>query len=59
MIGSGEFSAYLIVIPDHTYDVIIGIDWLSPQYAVIDCFDMVGSFVDPGNQSFVSLTRGG
>ncbi|XP_061998922.1 uncharacterized protein LOC133716220 [Rosa rugosa] len=47
-----EFSASLIVIPDHTYDVILGMDWLSPNHAVIDCFRMVVSFHVPGQPVF-------
>ncbi|XP_062005975.1 uncharacterized protein LOC133723167 [Rosa rugosa] len=43
-----EFFASLNVIPDHTYDVILGMDWLSPNHAVIDCFRMVVSFRVPG-----------
>ncbi|XP_050379919.1 uncharacterized protein LOC126797319 [Argentina anserina] len=44
MIRGREFSTSLIVIPDHTYVVILGIDWLRPQHALIDCFDMVVFF---------------
>ncbi|XP_062028398.1 uncharacterized protein LOC133744279 [Rosa rugosa] len=47
-ICSREFSASLIVIPDHTYDVILGMDWLSQNHAVIDCFRMIVSFRVPG-----------
>ncbi|XP_050378569.1 uncharacterized protein LOC126795878, partial [Argentina anserina] len=32
--------------------VILGIDWLRPQHAVIDCFDMVVSFHRPGEPVF-------
>ncbi|XP_062014480.1 uncharacterized protein LOC133731020 [Rosa rugosa] len=51
-IGGREFSASLIVIPDHTYDVILGMDWLSPNHALIDCFRMIVSFHIPGQPVF-------
>ncbi|XP_061993237.1 uncharacterized protein LOC133711082, partial [Rosa rugosa] len=51
-IGGREFSASLIVIPDHTYDVILGMDWLSPNHALIDCFRMIVSFRIPGQPVF-------
>ncbi|XP_024163863.1 uncharacterized protein LOC112170798 [Rosa chinensis] len=51
-IGGREFSASLIVIPDHTYDVILGMDWLSPNHALIDCFRMIVSFLIPGQPVF-------
>ncbi|XP_024171872.1 uncharacterized protein LOC112177859 [Rosa chinensis] len=47
-----DFSTVLIVIPDHTYDVILGIDWLRPNHAMIDCFEMVVSFHIPGQPVF-------
>ncbi|XP_062005928.1 uncharacterized protein LOC133723115 [Rosa rugosa] len=47
-----EFSAVLIVIPDHTYDVILGVDWLRPNHAMIDYFELVVSFHIPGQPMF-------
>ncbi|XP_050368987.1 uncharacterized protein LOC126787098 [Argentina anserina] len=52
VIGGREFSAFLIVISDHTYDVILGIDWLRPHHALIDCFDMVVFFHVPEEPLF-------
>ncbi|KAL6191568.1 hypothetical protein ACLB2K_037958 [Fragaria x ananassa] len=52
VIGGREFLASLFVILDRSYDVILGVDWLRPNHAVIDCFDMVVSFHVPGQQSF-------
>ena len=48
VISGREFSADLVVIPDHTYDVILGVDWLYSNHAIIDCFGMVVSFHRPG-----------
>ncbi|XP_024190436.1 uncharacterized protein LOC112194428 [Rosa chinensis] len=52
MICGREFSAVLIVIPDHTYDVILGVDWLRPNHAMIDCFELIVSFQIPGQPVF-------
>ena len=52
VISDRVFSADLIVIPDHTYDVILGVDWLCSNHAVIDCFRMVVSFDIPGQPVF-------
>ncbi|KAM5587013.1 hypothetical protein ABKV19_005786, partial [Rosa sericea] len=52
LIGGREFTATLIVLADHTYDVILGVDWLRPNHAVIDCFEMVVSFHIPGQPVF-------
>ena len=32
-----EFSAYLIALPFHEFDLILGMDWLSKRRAIIDC----------------------
>ncbi|XP_061999060.1 uncharacterized protein LOC133716364 [Rosa rugosa] len=52
VIGGREFTATLIVLADHTYDVILGVDWLRPNHAMIDCFEMVVSFHMPGQLVF-------
>nr|XP_011462155.1 PREDICTED: uncharacterized protein LOC105350864 [Fragaria vesca subsp. vesca] len=52
VISGREFLASLIVIPDRSYDVILGVDWLRPNHALIDCFDMVVSFHVLGQPSF-------
>nr|XP_011464121.1 PREDICTED: uncharacterized protein LOC105351476 [Fragaria vesca subsp. vesca] len=52
VIGGREFLAFLIVIPDRSYDVILGVDWLRPNHAMINSFDMVVSFHIPGQPSF-------
>ncbi|XP_062028654.1 uncharacterized protein LOC133744583 [Rosa rugosa] len=52
VIGGKEFTATLIVLADHKYDVILGIDWLRPNHAMIDCFEMVVSFHIPGQPVF-------
>ena len=52
VISGREFLASLIVIPDRSYDVILGVDWLRSNHAMIDCFDMVVSFHIPGQPSF-------
>ncbi|KAK9932538.1 hypothetical protein M0R45_019772 [Rubus argutus] len=35
-----DFLADLIVLPDNTYDVILGVNWLRLNHAKIDCFEM-------------------
>ncbi|XP_024195757.1 uncharacterized protein LOC112198894 [Rosa chinensis] len=52
LIGGREFTATLIVLADHTYDVILGVDWLRPNHIMIDCFEMVVSFHMPGQPVF-------
>jgi phage terminase large subunit-like protein len=48
VIGGRDFSADLIVLADDTYDVILGVDWLRHNHALIDCFDMMVIFREPG-----------
>ena len=48
VIGGKDFTADLIVLADNTYDVILGVDWLKPNHALIDCFDMLVTFGEPG-----------
>ena len=37
MIHDKEFSVDLIALPFHEFDLILGMDWLSKQRAIIDC----------------------
>ena len=37
VIHDGEFSADLIALPFHEFDLIFGMDWLSKHLAIIDC----------------------
>ena len=37
IIHDQEFSADLIALPFHEFDLILGIDWLSKHRAIIDC----------------------
>ncbi len=37
MIQGYEFSADLIELPFHEFDVILGMDWLSHHQAIVDC----------------------
>ena len=32
-----EFSVDLIALPFHEFDLILGIDWLSKHWAIVDC----------------------
>lgn len=52
IIGGKEFAADLIVIVDDAFDVILGVDWLKPNHALIDCYDMVVSFCVPEQHVF-------
>ena len=47
-----DFLADLIILPDNTYDVILGVNWLRQNHAVIDYFEMVVSFHIPGRTVF-------
>ena len=47
-IGGRDFTTDLIVLADNTYDVILGVDWLKLNHALIDCFDMLVIFREPG-----------
>ena len=37
VIHDREFSADLIALPFHKFDLILGMDWLSKHRAIIDC----------------------
>ena len=37
VIHDREFSVYLITLPFHEFDLILGMDWLSKHRAIIDC----------------------
>ena len=32
-----EFSVDLITLPFHEFDLILGMDWLSKHWAMVDC----------------------
>ena len=32
-----EFSADLLALPFHEFDLILGMDWLSKHQAIVDC----------------------
>ncbi|XP_040367369.1 uncharacterized protein LOC121050647 [Rosa chinensis] len=52
VIGGREFTATLIVLADHMYNVILCVDWLRPNHAMIDYFEMIVSFHMPGQSVF-------
>ena len=37
MIHDRKFSTNLIALPFHEYDLILGMDWLSKDRAIVDC----------------------
>ena len=37
MVYDREFSVDLIALPFHEFDLILGMDWLSKQWAIVDC----------------------
>ena len=37
MVHDREFSIYLIALPFHEFDLILGMDWLSKHRDIIDC----------------------
>ena len=37
MVHDREFSVDLIVLPFHEFDLILGMDWLSKHWAIVDC----------------------
>ena len=43
-IGDVTFSADLILLDMHDFDIILGMDWLSRHHATIDCFNKTISF---------------
>ncbi|XP_021816914.1 uncharacterized protein LOC110759188, partial [Prunus avium] len=48
LIGNKEFLADLIILDNNSYDMILGVDWLWCNHAVIDCHGMLMSFHTPG-----------
>ena len=41
MIHDRKFSADLIILPFHEYDLILGMDWLSKHRTIVDCDKIV------------------
>ena len=37
MIHDREFSTELTALPFHEFDLILGMDWLSKQWAIVEC----------------------
>ena len=37
MVHDREFSFHLITLPFHEFDLILGMDWLSKHWAIVDC----------------------
>ena len=37
LVHDREFSVYLIALPFHEFDLILGIDWLSKNRTIVDC----------------------
>ena len=37
MVHDREFSVDLIVLPFHEFDLILGMDWLSKHWVIVDC----------------------
>ena len=37
MVHDREFSFDLIAFPFHEFDFILGMDWLSKHWAIVDC----------------------
>ena len=46
-----SFSANLILLPIESYDVILGMDWLSDNYAQLDCRHKTITIGKPGEES--------
>lgn len=52
IIGGRNFTTDLIMIVDDAFDVILAVDWLKPNHALIDCYDMVMIFCIPEQHVF-------
>ena len=37
LVNDREFSVYLIALPCHEFDLILGMGWLSKHWAIVDC----------------------
>ena len=37
LVHDREFSVDLIALPFHEFDLILGMDWLSKHWAIVDC----------------------
>ena len=37
MVHDREFLVYLLALPFHEFDLILGMDWLSKHRAIVDC----------------------
>ena len=53
IIGGHEFLEDLILIDIHGFDVILGMDWLSRHYAIVDCYRKEVGFCRPGKTEVV------
>ncbi|XP_077219674.1 uncharacterized protein LOC143853850 [Tasmannia lanceolata] len=51
-IGNRELLADLILLELSDFDVILGMDWLSTHYTLVDCNKKVVNFEIPGEEKF-------
>ncbi|XP_077228324.1 uncharacterized protein LOC143861265 [Tasmannia lanceolata] len=51
-IGNRELLAELILLDMSDFDVILGMDWLSTHYALVDCYKKVVNFEILGEEKF-------
>ncbi|KAK2422804.1 hypothetical protein QL285_033306 [Trifolium repens] len=57
MIQNREFIINLICLPLQSLEIILGMDWLSYHYVILDCARKMVFFPEPGVQRYLSANR--
>ncbi|WJX45504.1 hypothetical protein P8452_32379 [Trifolium repens] len=57
MIQNREFLINLICLPLQSLEIILGMDWLSYHYVILDCARKMVFFPEPGVQRYLSANR--
>ncbi|WJX29984.1 hypothetical protein P8452_18571 [Trifolium repens] len=57
MIQNIEFIVNLICLPLQSLEIILGMDWLSYHYVILDCARKMVFFPEPGVQRYLSANR--
>jgi hypothetical protein len=57
MIQNREFLINLICLPLQSLEIILGMDWLSYHYVILDCARKLVFFPEPGVQRYLAANR--
>jgi predicted aspartyl protease len=57
MIQNREFIVNMIYLPIQSLEIILGMDWLSYHYVILDCARKMVFFPEPGVRRYLSANR--